>query len=99
MITAQVFETPPIERGKLFSYSEAFCEGGPYPLADLDRGVHIKGGPNPLGHRHIRTISPTRSLHNSLRCIRTFRQTGCLDKLVYQLCVDEGNGRRERDIN
>ena len=58
MITAQVFETPPIERGKLFSYSEAFCEGvqirerGPNPLADLDPRGSISasgfgpGGPN-----------------------------------------------------
>ena len=47
-----------IERGKLFSYSESFCEGGPnpregsistsgfgpggpYPLADMGRGVQI----------------------------------------------------------
>ena len=43
MITAQVFETPPIERGKLFSYSEAFCEGGPNPReGSKSRGVQIR---------------------------------------------------------
>ena len=30
------------------------CEGGgPYPLADLDREVQIRGGPNPLLHLHV----------------------------------------------
>ena len=27
--------------------------GGPYPLADLDREVQIRGGPNPLLHLHV----------------------------------------------
>ena len=31
--------------------ASGFGPGGQYPLADLDRGVQIQGGPNPLGHR------------------------------------------------
>ena len=31
--------------------ASGFGPGGPYPLADLNRGVQIQGGPNPLGHR------------------------------------------------
>ena len=37
----------------MFSFSfvggSKSAEEGPYPLADLDRGIQIKGGPNPLG--------------------------------------------------
>ena len=31
--------------------ASGFGPGGPYWLADLDRGVQVQGGPNPLGHR------------------------------------------------
>ena len=38
--------------GSKFAAS-GFGPGGPYPLADLDRGDQIKGGPNPPGHRQL----------------------------------------------
>ena len=34
--------------------ASGFGPGGPYSLADLDRGFQIQGGPNPLGHRDYR---------------------------------------------
>ena len=37
-------------KGK-FGRGVQICEGGPYPLADLDRGSKSAGGPNPLWHR------------------------------------------------
>ena len=33
-----------------------FEPGGPYPLADLDRGIQILWGPNPLGHRNVEVM-------------------------------------------
>ena len=33
-----------------------FEPGGPYPLADLDRGIQILWGPNPLGHRNVEVV-------------------------------------------
>ena len=37
-------------KGKFCRGSKS-AEGGPYPLADLDRGSKSLGGPNPLWHR------------------------------------------------
>ena len=56
MITAQVFETPPIERGKFFSYSEAFCEGGPNPREGSKSASGFgPGGPNLGGSKSAGT--------------------------------------------
>ena len=33
-----------------------FEPGGPYPLADLDRGIQILWGLNPLGHRNVEVV-------------------------------------------
>ena len=33
-----------------------FEPGGPYPLEDLDRGIQILWGPNPLGHRNVEVV-------------------------------------------
>ena len=38
-----------VPRGSIFA--SGFGPGGPNPLANLDRGVQIWGGPNLLGHR------------------------------------------------
>ena len=44
------YDTKDAYKESLVGGSES-AKGGPYPLADLDRGSKSAGGPNPLWHR------------------------------------------------
>ena len=58
-------------KGK-FGRGVQICEGGPYPLADLDRGSKSAGDPNPLWHwQH--SIEKDVDLHVDLECMKNCR--------------------------
>ena len=51
--------------------------GGPYPLADLDRGSNSRGGPNLLGHRQPGSVFKKLDTRQS-EILTSFLEIACL---------------------